>query len=448
MVQNNPTPQQLGQARKAAGAGAVASASLVALALAIAGLKPDEGYRSKTYLDVANIPTYCWGHADRSSKVGTYHSPAECEAIFSKDVNAKLEAVKKCTPILANMPNQLAASTRLTFNIGEGNYCHSTIAKNFNAGKFKEASAKKRSAWKDCKMGELTILEWLAKKLSPIVLPLTAGLLLLNIASGAALFITRHTLADARKEQAAEIKSHAADKASWEAATAQAEADDLKRNLLQQQAQEKISQEKQNDLEKQLASARALAANWLRTHGAPAADFSGGKNTGVPGSPDTPAKADAAAGYAIISASDLDACAVAYTVAKGWQDWWVQEQAVMLQGSMPTVGAIIPAPSMRASLGTADGQGISQLSSAFPSFGSSNRSMAGKIITERQAFLPLGSREADMFGPVVRTAFIDTQLPFHKSLDSTTGVTNQVAARGSDNPPNGEKNDVHRNFLP
>lgn len=124
-----------------------ASAAVIALALAVAGLKPDEGKRNYTYLDIANLPTDCYGHLDRTSKVGSYHSDAECEALLSKDAKAALQHVKACAPTLDNRPYQLAATTRLAFNIGWPKFCSSTIAKKFNAGNFK-AACQGFPAWK------------------------------------------------------------------------------------------------------------------------------------------------------------------------------------------------------------------------------------------------------------------------------------------------------------
>lgn len=134
-------PEPLTTKQKAVGIVGGASGAAMALALAVTALKPDEGKRNATYLDIAKIPTYCYGHVDYNSKVGAYHTDRECDAFLTSDANVKMEAVEKCTPVLKNRPYQLAAATRLAFNIGQGNYCKSSIARNFNAGNFKLACA-------------------------------------------------------------------------------------------------------------------------------------------------------------------------------------------------------------------------------------------------------------------------------------------------------------------
>ncbi|HEU4958955.1 MAG TPA: lysozyme [Sphingomonas sp.] len=117
----------------------LASASAIALTMAVAALKTDEGKRNVTYLDIARVPTYCFGHADRTATPGSYHSDAECDALLTADARQTEAAVLKCTPVLADRPHQLAAATRLAFNIGSGAYCRSTVARRFNAKQWRAA---------------------------------------------------------------------------------------------------------------------------------------------------------------------------------------------------------------------------------------------------------------------------------------------------------------------
>ena len=188
-----------------------------------------------------------------------------------------------------------------------------------------------------------TVIAWLLEKLtSKIALPIMAVMLVANIGTGITLEITRITLQHRTEDLAAEKATHAADIATYQAATAQAKALDQQHALTVKEGQDQVTTEKQHDLENQLASARAVAANFVRQHPAPAVVPSGRDNPPVPAAPDAPGSVDRAPGSTVIPATDADACAIAYTVAVGWQQWWAKEQPLWQAGSMPTFGAIVP----------------------------------------------------------------------------------------------------------
>src|SRR3546814_4154459 len=146
-----------------------------------------------------------------------------------------------------------------------------------------------------------------------------------------ALTITRGTLATRTAELATVKAARAADQSEWRRATAEAQAKDAEhaRQVEQQQAQ--IAQETQDALETQLADARAIAARWMREHAQ--ADSGGGGGAAMPGTPDPARDANLASARALVSGADLDACAVSYTVARGWQEWWTKVQPVWAEGA-------------------------------------------------------------------------------------------------------------------
>lgn len=113
--------------------------ALTALSLALIYLPTDEGKRNVDYMDIAKVPTACYGHTGPDARVGTYRSDAECHALLKQDAQKHLLGALKCSPGLAEDPNQLAAVTRLTFNIGVAGYCKSSIARLFNAGQYRAA---------------------------------------------------------------------------------------------------------------------------------------------------------------------------------------------------------------------------------------------------------------------------------------------------------------------
>lgn len=189
------------------------------------------------------------------------------------------------------------------------------------------------------------MLAWIMSRLTAqIALPIMAVMLVANIGTGIALEITRITLQHRTEDLAAEKKAHDADIATYKAATATAQALDQQHALTVKEGQDQVTSEKQHDLENQLVSARANAANFVRQHPAPAIVSSRGNNSPVPAASDASGSVDGAPGSTVISASDADACAVAYTVAVGWQSWWAKEQPIWQAGStpdLPALGAIV-----------------------------------------------------------------------------------------------------------
>lgn len=114
--------------------GGLAAAAAVALTMAVTTLKTDEGKKNVGYLDIAKIPTECYGHTGPEVRVGRWRSDAECEALLIADAREHMAGALRCTPEIADRPPVLAAVTRLTFNIGVAGYCGSSIARRFKAG--------------------------------------------------------------------------------------------------------------------------------------------------------------------------------------------------------------------------------------------------------------------------------------------------------------------------
>lgn len=126
--------------------GGLAAAATVALVMAVTALKSDEGKRTLDYLDIARVPTACYGHTGAGVAAGTHRTDAECEVLLSTDAQAHMAGVLGCTPSLVGRPYQLAAATRIAFNIGVSAYCRSTIARRFNAGD-RRGACEAFSAW-------------------------------------------------------------------------------------------------------------------------------------------------------------------------------------------------------------------------------------------------------------------------------------------------------------
>ena len=153
------------RAKKVVG-GTLATATAAALAMAVASLKTDEGKRNIDYLDSARIPTACYGHTGAGVRVGTRRSDGECERLLTADAQKHINGVLLCTPALAFHPYQLAAATRLTFNIGQSAYCGSTVARRFNTEDYRGA-CDGFLAWNKARVnGRLVVVKGLADRRS------------------------------------------------------------------------------------------------------------------------------------------------------------------------------------------------------------------------------------------------------------------------------------------
>lgn len=102
--------------------------------LAIAVVGGFEGLRLNAYRDVVGVPTICYGET-RGVKMGDKATKAECDDMLLNGLQEFEAAVLRCTPSIAKAPNErLVAAVSLAYNIGQGAYCKSTVARRFNAG--------------------------------------------------------------------------------------------------------------------------------------------------------------------------------------------------------------------------------------------------------------------------------------------------------------------------
>jgi lysozyme len=94
-----------------------------------------EGEKHVAYKDFARgVWTICDGHTGPDVQAGLTATTAQCKIWLRQDLTAKAKAVLQCSPGLAAHVDALKAATDFAFNVGEGRYCHSTIAVRFNAG--------------------------------------------------------------------------------------------------------------------------------------------------------------------------------------------------------------------------------------------------------------------------------------------------------------------------
>jgi lysozyme len=131
-----PLPPPPGAPKKGA-----AMAALVALigagtaAIVIPETKLWEGKRNHAYLDIAGIPTICFGDT-ANVQLGQVASDAECDERLARQLLNHAGPVLRCVPALARAERvqQRAAAIVLAYNIGPRAFCGSTAARRFNAG--------------------------------------------------------------------------------------------------------------------------------------------------------------------------------------------------------------------------------------------------------------------------------------------------------------------------
>jgi lysozyme len=106
----------------------------VAGSLAIGIVGGYEGLRTKAYRDVVNVPTVCFGET-RGVKMGDSYTVEQCKQMLG-DALVEFEAgMRKCLVL----PDRLSDPTyvaflSLSYNIGIGAFCRSTLVRKVNNG--------------------------------------------------------------------------------------------------------------------------------------------------------------------------------------------------------------------------------------------------------------------------------------------------------------------------
>lgn len=107
-----------------------------AAALLIATVASWEGKRNDPYKDIVGVWTVCYGETRIHMR---RYSDAECSDMLAEGLADFAKPVLARNPELAGRPNQLAAATSLSYNIGTAAYKRSTVAKRFSSGNWKGA---------------------------------------------------------------------------------------------------------------------------------------------------------------------------------------------------------------------------------------------------------------------------------------------------------------------
>lgn len=113
--------------------GGALAASVVAL---VSGF---EGLRTYAYRDPVGIPTICFGET-RGVKMGDHKTPAECKDMLIARLAEFETGMRKCLASPDTIPdNAYAAFLSVSYNIGTGAFCKSSMARRANQGDIRGA---------------------------------------------------------------------------------------------------------------------------------------------------------------------------------------------------------------------------------------------------------------------------------------------------------------------
>ncbi|WP_048797134.1 MULTISPECIES: lysozyme [Serratia] len=114
---------------------------LIALTLAGAGVGAMtagytgyfEGDPGHAYTDVAGVPTECYGHTGPDVRLGTTQTEAQCQALLQQDLQPAFATLDRTVTVPLTRGQRVALASFI-YNVGAGNFAHSTLLKKLNAG--------------------------------------------------------------------------------------------------------------------------------------------------------------------------------------------------------------------------------------------------------------------------------------------------------------------------
>lgn len=109
------------------------------MAAAIALVGGWEGLRTVAYKDIVGVPTVCFGET-RGVKMGDRYTVEECQVMLGTALVEFETGMRRCLTSPDAIPAKpYVAFLSLSYNIGTGAFCGSTVARRANAGDIKGA---------------------------------------------------------------------------------------------------------------------------------------------------------------------------------------------------------------------------------------------------------------------------------------------------------------------
>lgn len=116
------------------GARKIALPAATAVGVATPMVADFEGLRTSAYLDIVGVPTICFGET-KGVKMGDTATVEECEAMLADRLNDFEQKIVNCAPEYKGLPvDTQAAILSLTYNIGQGALCRSTLVRKMKMG--------------------------------------------------------------------------------------------------------------------------------------------------------------------------------------------------------------------------------------------------------------------------------------------------------------------------
>lgn len=113
------------------------SAGLMAAAVALVGAW--EGLRLTAYRDIVGVPTVCFGET-RGVKMGDRYTADECRVMLGDGLAEFETGMRRCLVAPDAIPAKpYVAFLSLSYNIGTGAFCRSTLVRKVNAGDIRGA---------------------------------------------------------------------------------------------------------------------------------------------------------------------------------------------------------------------------------------------------------------------------------------------------------------------
>lgn len=99
-----------------------------------------EGKRNHAYRDIVGVVTICYGETAGGVKMGDYKTDAECRELLGESLVKHEQGMRKCLSDPDGIPpNVYVTALDLTFNVGVGAFCKSTMRRRINARDYRGA---------------------------------------------------------------------------------------------------------------------------------------------------------------------------------------------------------------------------------------------------------------------------------------------------------------------